>query len=305
MQCYVLCIFFLAFATFARTWSGDTGCDGPTLCHKEVSANHWLGRRHFETISAHYFGIVPQSPLHFLVNGLGWLCCNPWRRLEYDVEAGKDLVNTRLTFGWIFFVPVCLDIDVTSQGEQRQVQVIGYANTFWITLPRLLDPSSLVMISISTQLTGQLILALAAVALIAFLEVLDNVRDVKGTENGVYGSGTPWLCRVYLLRCDSRMWYLLLWSERKLSSKLHLLIFKISHNWSDTDCIRILTNIRKAMVPHSRVLVCESTWSNSRYSNFFLDRPSVSLRRRMYLTVRKQRTRRTVELQPGTRTITA
>ena len=98
---------------------------------------------------------------------------------------------TRLTFGWIFFVPVCLDIDVTSQGEQRQVQVIGYANTFWITLPRLLDPSSLVMISISTQLTGQLILALAAVALIAFLEVLDSVRDVKGIEKAFMDAGTP------------------------------------------------------------------------------------------------------------------
>ena len=52
-------------------------------------------------------------------------------------------------------------------------------------MPMHLDrPSScfgaiLSLISISTQLTGQVVLTLGTVALIAFLEVLDNVRDVK------------------------------------------------------------------------------------------------------------------------------
>ena len=108
----------------------------------------------------------------------------------------------RLTFGWGFFVggtlwwlmPVCLDIDVIGQGEKRQVQVIGYANAFgspyfifWTLF--------LSLISISTQLTGQLVLALGTVALMAYLEVLDSVRDVKGIAaavvDGVASSSVP------------------------------------------------------------------------------------------------------------------
>ncbi|KAF8803969.1 phosphoethanolamine N-methyltransferase [Phlegmacium glaucopus] len=104
----------------------------------------------------------------------------------------------RLTFGWIFFVgsilwwlvPLCLDIDVADQGEKRQIQVIGYANAFGS--PYLIFWTlSLSLISISTQLTGQLVLALATVALIAFLEVLDSVRDVKGIEAAFVKAGTP------------------------------------------------------------------------------------------------------------------
>ena len=104
----------------------------------------------------------------------------------------------RLTFGWGFFTggvlwwlfPVCLDIDVIGQGEKRQVQVIGYANAFgspyfifWTLF--------LSLISISTQLTGQLVLALGTVALIAYLEVLDSVRDVKGIEASFVDRGAP------------------------------------------------------------------------------------------------------------------
>jgi phosphatidylinositol glycan class O len=102
----------------------------------------------------------------------------------------------RLTFGWGFFVggtlwwvfPVCLDIDFIGQGEKRQIQVIGYANAFgspyfifWTLF--------LTLISISTQLTGQLVLALGTVALIAYLEVLDSVRDVKGIEAAIVDRG--------------------------------------------------------------------------------------------------------------------
>ena len=102
----------------------------------------------------------------------------------------------RLTFGWGFFIggtlwwlfPVCLDIDVVGQGEKRQIQVIGYANAFgspyfifWTLF--------LTLISISTQLTGQLVLALGTVALIAYLEVLDSVRDVKGIEAAFVDGG--------------------------------------------------------------------------------------------------------------------
>ena len=104
----------------------------------------------------------------------------------------------RLTFGWGFFIggilwwlfPVCLDIDIIGQGEKRQIQVIGYANAFgspyfifWTLF--------LSLISISTQLTGQLVLALGTVALMAYLEVLDSVRDVKGIEAAFVDGGAP------------------------------------------------------------------------------------------------------------------
>ena len=103
----------------------------------------------------------------------------------------------RLTFGWVFvggilwwLVPLCVDIDVAGQGEKRQIQVIGYANTFGS--PYLIFWTLfLSLITISTQLTGQLVFALATVGLIAFLEVLDSVRDVKGIEAAFVKAGTP------------------------------------------------------------------------------------------------------------------
>ena len=103
----------------------------------------------------------------------------------------------RLTFGWIlfvggslwWFVPVCLDIDDVGQGEKREIQVIGYANAFGS--PYLIFWSLfLSLIFISTQLTGQLVLAVGTVALVAFLEVLDSVRDVKGMEAAFVNAGT-------------------------------------------------------------------------------------------------------------------
>ena len=104
----------------------------------------------------------------------------------------------RLTFGWVFFfggtlwwlVPVCLDVKVVGQGEKREMQVIGYANAFGS--PYLIFWTLfLSLVFITTQLTGQLVLALATVALIAFLEMLDSVRDVKGIEAALVKAGSP------------------------------------------------------------------------------------------------------------------
>ena len=36
-------------------------------------------------------------------------------------------------------------------------------------------------------------------------------------------------------------------------------LFLRSHNWRDAECLKILTGVRKAMDPHSRVLVRESS----------------------------------------------
>ncbi|TFK62265.1 hypothetical protein BDN72DRAFT_804336 [Pluteus cervinus] len=76
-------------------------------------------------------------------------------------------------------VPLCLDISVeTEPGEKRQVTVIGFANAFGS--PYILFWSiAFSLVFTSTQLTGQITLGLAAVALLAYLEVIDGVRDAK------------------------------------------------------------------------------------------------------------------------------
>ncbi|KAF7374645.1 GPI ethanolamine phosphate transferase 3 [Mycena sanguinolenta] len=79
---------------------------------------------------------------------------------------------------WV--VPLCLDIESppAQAGEKRQVTVIGYANAFGSSY-LLFWTIFLSVVYTTTQLTGQLVLALTAVALVAYLEVLDSVRDVR------------------------------------------------------------------------------------------------------------------------------
>ena len=80
--------------------------------------------------------------------------------------------------------PTCLEIDVQiipqeGGGEGRkQVTVLGFANAlgapyliFWTLF--------LSIVYTTTLLTGQVVLALGTVALLAYLEVVDSVRDVK------------------------------------------------------------------------------------------------------------------------------
>ncbi|KAF8174560.1 phosphoethanolamine N-methyltransferase [Pholiota molesta] len=104
------------------------------------------------------------------------------------LRLGRTLL-ARISFGLIILgggtlwwsVPVCLNIEVTQQGEKRQVQVLGFANAFGAPY-FIFWTISLCLVYISSQITGQLVLALAVMALLSFLEVLDSVRDVKGIE---------------------------------------------------------------------------------------------------------------------------
>lgn len=95
----------------------------------------------------------------------------------------------RFGFTWVvlmggalwFIVPLCIDITVKHEGGQKQVQVIGYANAFGS--PYFVFWSILLAVVYSTsQLPGQLVLSLTTVALLAYLEVLDSVRDVGSME---------------------------------------------------------------------------------------------------------------------------
>lgn len=112
------------------------------------------------------------------------------------LRVGRTVV-ARVAFGWIiigggvlwWLVPLCLNIEVKHEGEKKQVQVLGFANAFGA--PYLIFWTiSLCLVYIATQLTGQLVLAAATVALLAFLEVVDSVRDVKAME-AAFASATP------------------------------------------------------------------------------------------------------------------
>ncbi|KAM5545492.1 hypothetical protein V8D89_000530 [Ganoderma adspersum] len=97
-----------------------------------------------------------------------------------------------------YLVPLCLEISTETKAgpgahgkgkSTREVTVLGFANAygapylvFWCLFLGLLYPTM--------QLTGQAVLALAAMAVLAHLEVVDSVRDVRGLE-AVFASGNP------------------------------------------------------------------------------------------------------------------
>ena len=92
-----------------------------------------------------------------------------------------------------WFVPLCLEISTDQQGSDgkstKQVTVLGFANAlgapyliFWCIL--------LSVVYATSQLTSQIILSLATIALLAYLEVVDSVRDVIGLD-AAFASATP------------------------------------------------------------------------------------------------------------------
>lgn len=99
-----------------------------------------------------------------------------------------------LVFGGVLWaiVPVCLQIvkerlppshdDDLNEPPKSQVIVMGFANAFgspyfifWCI--------SLGLVWFTTQLTGQLTLGLATIALLSHLEILDSVRDTKALQS--------------------------------------------------------------------------------------------------------------------------
>ena len=91
--------------------------------------------------------------------------------------------------------PICLAISKTqssisaSEEEKAQVMVLGFANAFgspylifWLIF--------LSLVWLMTQLSGQVVLGLASIALLSYLEVVDSVRDVHGL-NEALASSTP------------------------------------------------------------------------------------------------------------------
>ena len=171
------------------------------VCLPWITARFMRITRSDAGVARSFLPLVLRSAL--VMGTLFWLI--EW--LDSSVVIGNEwspilrLTRTwvaRLAFGIVvsgsvlwWSVPICLDIEIkdSKPGERRQVNIIGYANAFgspyfvfWTT--------GLGMVYVTTQLTGQIVLALATVALLSYLEVLDSVRDVKSIE-ATFASSAP------------------------------------------------------------------------------------------------------------------
>ncbi|OJT03980.1 GPI ethanolamine phosphate transferase 3 [Trametes pubescens] len=108
--------------------------------------------------------------------------------------CARSALGGVIFFGYALWwlAPLCLKISAETRAgtqDKKQVTVLGFANAygapyllFWCLFMGVLYPA--------TQLTGQIVLALAAVAILAHLEVIDSIRDVRSLE-AVFASGNP------------------------------------------------------------------------------------------------------------------
>ncbi|KAF8960011.1 alkaline-phosphatase-like protein [Flammula alnicola] len=74
--------------------------------------------------------------------------------------------------------PLCLDVKVVNDPKPRRVTVVGLPNAYGSSYLLFLM-ISFALLYLTIQLAGQLVLALAAVAVLAYLELLDSVREAK------------------------------------------------------------------------------------------------------------------------------
>ncbi|KAF9265842.1 hypothetical protein L218DRAFT_997224 [Marasmius fiardii PR-910] len=86
---------------------------------------------------------------------------------------------------WLWFrEPLCIQVQTGggSGGEKKQVKILGFGNAFGA--PYLLFYSIfLIWVWCSSQLTAQVVLGLATIALMCYLEIADGVKDVKEVED--------------------------------------------------------------------------------------------------------------------------
>ncbi|KAK0227865.1 hypothetical protein IW262DRAFT_1455058 [Armillaria fumosa] len=90
---------------------------------------------------------------------------------------------------WLF--TLCIDVSIKEEADQklRKVEVIGFANAFGASY-LLFWSIFFVLVYTSSQLTSQVVLGLGAVALMAFLEVVDSARDARYYE-AAFASSNP------------------------------------------------------------------------------------------------------------------
>ncbi|PFH53640.1 hypothetical protein AMATHDRAFT_1276 [Amanita thiersii Skay4041] len=100
-----------------------------------------------------------------------------------------------------YLVPLCLHMEIIGEGNQsesaknhgakskRQVAVLGYANAFGASY-LMFWTVVLCIVYATLQITAQVTMALATVGLLAYLEIVDSVRDVRSMQS-VFSSKTP------------------------------------------------------------------------------------------------------------------
>ncbi|KAF8913454.1 hypothetical protein CPB85DRAFT_1434088 [Mucidula mucida] len=85
-----------------------------------------------------------------------------------------------------YLIPLCLHFD---KSQAKQVKVLGFANAYGASY-LLFWTLAFALVYNASQLSAQIVLGLGALALVAFLEVMDSVRDVRYMEQ-VFASATP------------------------------------------------------------------------------------------------------------------
>ncbi|KII84903.1 hypothetical protein PLICRDRAFT_345660 [Plicaturopsis crispa FD-325 SS-3] len=125
-----------------------------------------------------------------------------WAGLLRSVRTGVS--RSALALGVLgagalwWLIPICLEVSTTTpesasnapaKAPKKQVTILGFGNAygapyliFWCT--------AIGGVWLVTQLTGQLVLALGVVAVLAHLEIVDSVRDVNSL-NAAFSSATP------------------------------------------------------------------------------------------------------------------
>ena len=96
-----------------------------------------------------------------------------------------------------WYHPLCLSISATETGgadraggeKKKQVTILGFGNAFGASY-LVLWCAVLGMLYTTMQLTGQLVLALTVLAVLAHVEVVDSVRDVRALE-AAFASQNP------------------------------------------------------------------------------------------------------------------
>ena len=95
-----------------------------------------------------------------------------------------------------WYHPLCLSVSATETGadgagkeKKTQVTILGFGNTFGASY-LVLWCAVLGILYTTTQLTGQLVLVLTVLAVLAHVEVVDSVRDVRALE-AAFASQNP------------------------------------------------------------------------------------------------------------------
>ena len=209
---FVICARFIGSSTVCReeqqpycsvTFFATSSLPTPPLLVAILALPAALGTpsviRQFLSISASFNGISKVVSRGVLRPGLALgAACWILEWMESTEVWGPSWSSTfrtaRTAMGWVsvvllsivgptlwYMVPASLNVTTEQQAAtaDKKVTVLGFANAYGA--PYLVFWSLFFgLLYVATQLTGQVVLATTMVALLAYMEVVDSVRDVHG-----------------------------------------------------------------------------------------------------------------------------